>query len=142
MAQAKNGDTVNVHYTGTLADGEVFDSSKNQDPLQFTLGNGNLIPGFEQAVVGMQPGESVTTTIPAEQAYGPHRKELVLEVGREAMPADLKPEIGQQLQISNKDGRTTPVYVTAVNEKSVELDANHPLAGKELTFEIELVEIL
>ncbi|MCA9741559.1 MAG: peptidylprolyl isomerase [Deferribacteres bacterium] len=141
MAKAKNGDKVSVHYTGKLADGEVFDSSQGRDPLEFELGSGSIIPGFEKAVMGLQPGEAVTTVIPSDEAYGPHREDLVLEVGRDMMPPDLKPEIGQQLQMSSKDGRTTPVYVVGVDDKNVKLDANHPLAGKELTFEIELVEI-
>lgn len=141
MAKAKNGDKVSVHYTGKLFDGEVFDSSAEREPLEFTLGSGSIIPGFEKAVAGMQPGETITTTITADQAYGRRREELVLEVGREKLPADLKPEVGQQLQMSSKDGRSTPVYVVGVTDDNVKLDANHPLAGKDLTFEIELVEI-
>ena len=141
MAQAKKGDTVKVHYTGKLEDGTVFDTSIERDPLQFTIGEGQVIPGFEQAVVGMNPGESKTTKVPADKAYGPHRKEMVLAVDRNQFPVDLKPKIGQQLQSRQADGRTIRVTVTDVSESSVTLDANHPLAGKDLTFDIQLVEI-
>ena len=142
MAQAKNGDTVKVHYTGKLEDGTVFDSSTNRDPLQFTIGEGRVIPGFEQAVVGMNPGESKTTKVPADKAYGPHRKEMVLVVDRNQLPVDLKPKIGQQLQSRQADGGTMRVTVTDVSESSVTLDANHPSAGKDLTFDVQLVEIV
>lgn len=142
MAQVKKGDTVNVHYTGKLKDGTVFDSSADREPLQFTLGEGQIIPGFEQGVIGMKPGETKTVDIPADKAYGPHRKELVLVVNKSKIPAHLKPEVGQQLKLNQPDGRAVPVRVTNVSESKVTLDANHPLAGKDLTFEIELVEIV
>ncbi|HID96064.1 MAG TPA: peptidylprolyl isomerase [Candidatus Latescibacteria bacterium] len=142
MAQAKNGDTVKVHYTGKLEDGTVFDTSINRDPLQFTIGGGQLIPGFEQAVVGMNPGESKTAKVPADKAYGPHLEEMVLVVDRNQFPVDLKPEVGQQLQSRQPDGRTFVVTVTDVSESSVTLDANHPLAGKDLIFDIQLIEIV
>jgi len=142
MAQAKYGDTVKVHYTGKLEDGTVFDSSLDRDPLEFTIGEGHLIPGFQQAVIGMNPGESKTATIPAEEAYGPHREEMVVVVEREQFPTHLNPEVGQQLEIRQADDRTIVVMITDVNETSVTLDANHPLAGKDLTFEIQLVEIV
>jgi len=142
MAQAKYGDTVKVHYTGKLEDGTVFDTSLDRDPLQFTIGEGQLIPGFEEAVVGMNLGESKTTTIPADKAYGPHREEMVLVVDRNRFPVYLKPEIGQQLQILQADGEAIIVTVTDVSESSVTLDANHPLAGKDLTFDIQLMEIV
>ena len=142
MAQAKHGDTVKVHYTGKLEDGTVFDTSINRDPLQFTIGEGQIIPGFEQAVVGMNPGESKTTKVPADKAYGSHHKEEVLVVDRNQFPVDLKPEIGQKLQIRRTDGQTIVVTVTDVSESSVTLDANHPLAGKDLTFDIQLVELV
>ena len=142
MAQAKHGDTVKVHYTGKLEDGTVFDTSINRDPLQFTIGEGQIIPGFEQAVVGMNPGESKTTKVPADKAYGPHHKEMVLVVDRNQFPVDLKPEVGQKLQIRRTDGQTTVVTVTAVSGSSVTLDANHPLAGKDLTFDIQLIELV
>ena len=140
-AQAKDGDTVKVHYTGKLEDGTVFDTSIERDPLQFTIGEGQLIPGFEQAVVGMSPGESKTVEIPADEAYGPYREELVMVVDRDQLPEDLQPEVGQQLQIRQPDGQTILVKVIDVSESSVTLDANHPLAGKDLTFDIELVEV-
>jgi peptidylprolyl isomerase len=142
MAQAKNGDTVKVHYTGKLEDGTVFDTSIERDPLQFTIGEGRVIPGFEQTVVGMNPGESKTTKIPADKAYGPHRKEMVLVVDRNQFPVDLKPKVGQQLQSRQADGGAMRVTVTDVSESSVTLDANHPLAGKDLTFDVRLVEIV
>jgi FKBP-type peptidyl-prolyl cis-trans isomerase 2 len=141
MAQAQSGDVVKVHYTGRLADGTTFDTSLQRDPLEFTLGAGELIPGFEQAVLGMAPGESKTTTIPAHQAYGPHHAERVIEVERQHLPADLQLEPGQQLNLTRPDGTTITVLVTALTEARVTLDANHPLAGKELIFDIALVEI-
>jgi len=142
MAQAKFGDTVRVHYTGKLADGTIFDSSVDRVPLQFTIGQGYIIPGFEQAVIGMSPGESKVTTIPVELAYGDHRQELVTEIDRNQLPPHIEPEVGQQLQIIGMDGQITRVTVTHVSESTIVLDANHPLAGKELTFEIQLLEIL
>ena len=141
MALAKQGDTVTVHYTGILADGTVFDSSANRDPLQFTIGEGNIIPALEQAVIGMSPGESRTETVTASQAYGPHRTELVLEIDRGQIPADLNPQIDQQFQIRLEDEQTVPVVVTGMSESTVTFDANHPLAGKDLTFQIQLIEV-
>lgn len=141
MAQAQPGDTVKVHYTGKLEDGTIFDSSAERDPLQFSIGEGRVIPGFEQAAIGMSPGDSKTVTIPAEQAYGSHRPELVMVVERQRMPADLSVEVGQQLEIRQSNGQVIPVIVTDVSESKVTLDANHPLAGQDLTFEIELVEV-
>jgi len=141
MAKAKNGDTVTVHYTGKLEDGTVFDSSANRDPLEFTLGEGLLIPGFEQAVLGMSPGESKTAEVSADQAYGPHREEMVVEIDRQEFPPHFQPEVGQQLQIPQSEGQVARLIVTAVSEQKVTLDANHPLAGRDLTFDIQLVEI-
>ncbi len=140
-AQAKNGDTVQVHYTGKLADGTVFDSSVERDPLEFTLGAGQMIPGFEKAVLGMKVGGKKTVTIPADEAYGPHRDELMLEVPREKLPSGLTPQVGQQLQMTRPDGGMIVVTITKVSDTTVTIDANHPLAGKDLTFEIELVKI-
>ncbi|HDS46391.1 MAG TPA: peptidylprolyl isomerase [Methanomicrobia archaeon] len=134
---AKIGDMVKVHYTGTLADGSVFDSSLGRDPLQFTLGDGQMIPGFEQAVIGMKLGETKTVTIPADQAYGPYYEERVFVIPRDQLPAGMEPEIGQKLR--TQSGMI--VTVTEVSGTSVTLDANHELAGKDLTFEIQLVEI-
>jgi len=142
VAEAKHGDTVKVHYTGKLEDGTVFDTSIERDPLQFTIGQGQVIPGFEKAVVGMNAGESKTTKAPADKAYGPYRKEMLLVVDRNQLPGDLKPTVGQQLQSRQADGRTIRVAVTDVSESSVTLDANHPLAGKDLTFDIQLIEIV
>jgi peptidylprolyl isomerase len=141
MAQAKPGDTVKVHYTGKLNDGTVFDTSSERDPLEFTVGEGQVIPGFEQAVVGMNIGDSKTTRIPADEAYGPHRPEMVLQVARDQFPPNIDPEVDQQLQIRQPDGQTFVVTVTDINEEGVTLDANHPLAGEDLTFDIQLVEI-
>jgi peptidylprolyl isomerase len=142
MAKAKNGDKVKVHYTGKFEDGEVFDSSIEREPIEFTIGKGQVIPGFEEAVEGMDPGESKTAIIPKEKAYGPHREEMVLEVERKRLPANLEPKVGQRLQMHQPDGRTIRVTVTNVSESKVILDANHPLAGKDLTFEIKLMEIV
>ncbi len=141
MTQAKSGDNVKVHYTGKLDDGTVFDSSVEREPLEFSLGSGNVIPGFEEAIVGMAPGESKTTKIPPEQAYGPQREELVITVEKEQIPTDLSVAVGQQLQISQNNGQVIPVIVTDVSDSKVTLDANHPLAGEQLTFDIELVEV-
>ncbi|MDR4508658.1 MAG: peptidylprolyl isomerase [Candidatus Brocadiaceae bacterium] len=142
MAQVKSGDTVQVHYTGKFEDGTVFDSSADREPLQFTIGEGQLIPGFEQAVIGMNPGESKTTTIPADNAYGPRNQEMVFEIDRQQLPGDKEPQIGMLLQMENKhDGRTLAATVTNVTESNVTIDANHPLAGKDLTFDIQLMKI-
>lgn len=140
MSEAKKGDKVKVHYTGKLDDGTVFDTSSGREPLEFTIGEGKIIPGFENAVAGMEPGQSKTEKIPADQAYGPHMKELVVEVGKDQIPPDIETEIGTQLQIKQENGQTTMVRVTELNDDTVTLDANHPLAGKDLTFEIELLE--
>lgn len=142
MVQAKPGDTVKVHYTGKLDDGTVFDSSLNREPLEFAIGSGRIIPGFEQAVVGMSPSESKTATIPSDQAYGPHDPNRVVAVDRKQIPVDMPIEVGQQLQISQPNGAPVPVVVTNVSDSQVTLDANHPLAGQDLTFEIQLVEIV
>ncbi|MFM7448609.1 MAG: peptidylprolyl isomerase [Leptolyngbyaceae cyanobacterium] len=140
--QAKVGDTVKVHYTGRLDDGTVFDSSVDKDPLEFTIGSGNVIPGFEQAVVGMTPGEQKTETILTDNAYGPYVEEMVIVVDRTQMPSEMEPEVGQQLQIQHEMGQIIPVIITDVTGASVTLDANHPLAGEDLIFEIQLMEIV
>lgn len=141
MVQAQRGDRVKVHYTGKLDDGTVFDSSTNREPLEFTIGEGSLIPGFEQAVVGMSEGETKKETIPTENAYGSYAEEMVLTIDRGAMPAEIEPAVGQQLHLQQADGQMIPVIVTDVSDATVTLDANHPLAGENLTFEIQLVEI-
>ena len=138
---AKEGDTVKVHYTGTLEDGSMFDTSEGRDPLEFVLGAGSMIPGFEQAVYGLKVGQSKTVTIPAAEAYGPYDDTLLLIISREQLAAGVDPEVGQQLQMRTTEGRTVTVPVVDVSEETVTVDANHPLAGKDLTFEIELVEI-
>ncbi|MCX5993771.1 MAG: peptidylprolyl isomerase [Chloroflexi bacterium] len=141
-AKAKDGNTVQVNYTGKLADGTVFDSSIGKQPLEVILGKGQVIPGFEKAILGMKVGENKTVTISVNDAYGPPRSELIFEVPRENLPAGVTPQVGQQLQGSQADGSITRATITKVSDKTVTLDANIPLAGKELTFEIELVKIL
>jgi FKBP-type peptidyl-prolyl cis-trans isomerase 2 len=143
MAQstAKMGDTITVHYTGKLDDGTVFDSSVGNDPLQFTLGEGKVIPGFEDAALGMNLGDSKTVIIPAEQAYGDRNPDLVMIFDREQIPPEVPVEIGQQLQLHQDNGRAIPVVVTDLSDSAVTLDANHPLAGEDLTFDIQLVNI-
>ncbi len=138
MSQVKDGDTVKVHYTGTLEDGSVFDSSEGRDPLEFTLGQGQLIAGFEKTVLGMTAGESRTVKIPAEEAYGPYRDEMVLAVPRSQFPPDMNPEPGLQLQVGQDDEHKMLVTITKITDDEITLDANHPLAGKELTFSIQL----
>lgn len=142
MAEAKHGDTVDVDYTGTLQDGTVFDTSVERGPLRFTIGEEQVIPGFEQAIVGMSPGDSKTVTVPADEAYGPHREELVAAVDRAKFPTTVQPEIGQELTVRQADGQLFEVKVIEVSESNVVLDANHPLAGEDLNFEISLVEIV
>ena len=141
MAQAQNGDTVKVHYTGKLDDGTVFESSEGRDPLEFQLGNQQVLSGIERAVVGMNVGESKTTTIAASDAHGPHRPELAVVVKRAELPDDIEPEVGQQLLMRQPSGEALRVTVTDAGEESVTLDGNHPLAGKDLTFDLQLVEI-
>ncbi|PLX22794.1 MAG: peptidylprolyl isomerase [Ignavibacteria bacterium] len=141
MATAKSGDKVNVHYTGSLGDGTVFDSSRERDPLTFEVGSGQVIPGFNDAVDGMDVGASVTVTIPAKDAYGDVREDFILKVKPTDIPEEITPEVGMELQLHQEDGGAVPVKVTEVTEEHVMLDANHPLAGQDLTFEIELVSI-
>lgn len=141
MTQAKQGDTAVVHYTGTLADGTVFDSSQGGDPLVFTLGSGQVIPGFEAAVLGLQPGESTTTTIPADQAYGDYQEEMVFSVDRGQLPQGMEPQVGEQYQMRQGDDQALLVTVADTDDETVTFDANHPLAGKDLTFTIELVRL-
>lgn len=141
MAKAKEGDTVRVHYTGKLKDGTVFDTSEDREPLSFTIGEQRVIPGFEKAVVGMEPGDTKTEELPSEQAYGEHREDMVMELERGQLPESVEPKVGQQLQLRMQNGQEVPVVITELNEESVTIDANHPLAGKDLVFEIELVDI-
>ncbi len=141
MTAAKSGDTVRIHYTGTLNDGSVFDSSDGRDPLEFTLGAGQVIPGFDAAVDGMVVGDRKVAEIPADQAYGPRHDQAVQDVPRADIPAEIPLEVGLQLQMQSPTGQVMPVTVTAITEETVTLDANHMLAGKDLTFAIELVSI-
>lgn len=167
MAQAKTGDKVKVHYTGTLEDGSVFDSSEGPDerqdnhscgcgsttdgcgcgshaaePMEFTIGAGQLIPKFEAAVIGLEPGESVSVSIPADDAYGQRVDQMVAVIERSEIPADINPEPGHQMEVILEDGSPLPVLVTEVTDTTITLDGNHPLAGRDLTFAIRLVEIL
>ena len=141
MKSAGPGMTVKVHYTGKLNDGTVFDSSKSRDPLEVTLGNGHLIQGFENALAGMKAGDAKTVTIAADDAYGAHRHELVVQFDRAQFPENIDPGVGVQLNLKSPDGNVLNAVITAVEGDRVTLDANHPLAGKELTFEIEMVEV-
>jgi len=141
MAQVQQGDTVQVNYTGKLADGTVFDTSLNRNPLQVTLGKGSLIAGFEKAVLGMSAGEKKTVVIPSVEAYGPRNDQAVVELDRKGMPEGFDPKVGQRLELTQEDDSNVLVTVTAASEKTITVDANHPLAGKDLTFEIELVSI-
>ncbi len=142
MSTVKTGDTVRIHYTGTLADGSSFDSSDGRDPLQFTVGAGEIIPGLDNALPGMNVGERKVVDVPASDAYGEHHPQGVQQVPREQVPDHVPLDLGTRLQVQTPDGRNLPVTVTEVTEEVVVLDANHPLAGKDLTFSIELVEIV
>jgi peptidylprolyl isomerase len=141
MTAVKQGDTVRVHYTGRLEDGTVFDSSVERDPLEFTIGEGQIIPGFEGAVVGMEAGDSKTVLIDSTNAYGPHFEELVQVVDRDQIPGDIELEVGVQLQANHPQGGPLILTITDFCETTVTLDANHPLAGKDLTFEIEVLSV-
>ncbi|MEM1043361.1 MAG: peptidylprolyl isomerase [Bacteroidota bacterium] len=142
MSYATAGDTVRVHYTGTLADGTEFDSSAGRPPLEFTVGGGQVIAGFDEAVTGMATGESQTVEIPADQAYGPRRDEMMLSVPPEQFPENLDPEVGEELELTDSSGQSLAVRVAEVTDEAVTLDANHPLAGEDLTFAITLEEIV
>ncbi len=141
MTQAQQGNTVRVHYTGRLDDGSVFDSSEGGEPLEFTIGQGQMIPGFEQGVVGMELGESRTVIIAANQAYGVYQPQGVIEVDRSEIPPTIQLEVGLQLQATGPDGRPAQLTVIELSEDKVKMDGNHPLAGKDLTFEIEVIGI-
>lgn len=136
----KKGDTIRVHYTGRLKDGTEFDSSRNREPLEFTLGKGQLIPGFEAAIEGREPGDKVTVTIPASEAYGEMDPELVFVVPRAQVPDHIPMEVGTPLQLSSDKGHQMDVTITEIGPDEVTLDANHPLAGKELVFDIEILD--
>lgn len=142
MQQAQNGDKVRVHYHGTLRTGEIFDSSNGKEPLEFTVGSGQVIKGFDEGVKGMQEGEKRRLEINVEDAYGEKSQDMIIEFPKTQFPEDMSPEVGQQLMMSNGSGQSFPVVITEVKQESVLLDANHPLAGQDLIFDIELVEIV
>ena len=141
MRQVKNGDIVKVHYQGRLTDGTTFDSSEGREPLEFEVGSGTVIKGFEEGVMGMEVGAKKTLEIPADEAYGDKNPDMLVEFPKEQFPEDMKPEVGMQLNMTNGSGQVIPVVITDVKEDSVILDANHPLAGEALVFDIELIEI-
>ena len=135
------GTRVLVHYTGTLDDGTKFDSSREREPLEVILGQDMVIPGFEKAIVGLEPGQSITVTIPEEEAYGPHHEEMVIRVPKASFPAEITPAVGEQLILRSPDGNELPALIVDVDDEEATLDANHPLAGFALTFEIELISV-
>ncbi len=141
MSLVKENDTVKVHYTGKLADGQVFDSSEGKDPIEFTLGQGQLIPGFEKGLIDMKLNEKKTINIPKDEAYGDSREDLVQEVQKSELPEEIKPEVGMGLVSKSQDGREMNLVVAEVKEESIVVDGNHPLAGKDLIFDLEVVEI-
>jgi FKBP-type peptidyl-prolyl cis-trans isomerase 2 len=141
MAKVKEGDTISIHYTGKLEDGTVFDSSEDSAPLELKVGDGEFLKGLEEGVIGMEVGDEKTINIPAEEGYGIYMKEKVFEFGRDRAPENFDPEIGQQLQMYRADGMPITVKVTGKTEKTFIMDCNHPLAGKNLVFDIKLVEI-
>lgn len=161
MLLAKNGDRVRVHYTGTLEDGTIFDSSEAAqeegcgcgsgggcgtdcgcEPLEFVIGEGNVIPGFEKAVIGLAAGSSIKVTIPADEAYGPRHEQMVAVVDRSELGGEVQPVEGQHLEVVLQDGSSMPVLITEVTDSTITIDGNHPLAGRDLTFDIRLVEIV
>lgn len=141
MSTASKGNTVKVHYTGTLTDETVFDSSREREPLEFTVGAGQMIQGFDAAVEGMAVGDSKKVTIPSDQAYGPKNDQAIFNVPKTQLPEGMEPQVGMQLEATQQDGRRQMLVIAAVEENEVTLDANHPLAGKDLIFDIEMVEI-
>jgi peptidylprolyl isomerase len=139
--QAKKGDKVKVHYHGRLNDGTTFDSSQGRQPLEFEVGSGMVIKGFDEGVTGMSVGDKKTISIPPEEAYGHRQEEMVIEFSRANFPPDIEPEIGMTLNMHSENGQELPVVITAISDDTITLDANHPLAGQELVFDIELVDI-
>ena len=142
MQQVKNGDKVKVHYHGRFTDGTTFDSSEGREPLEFTVGEGNVIKGFDDGVMGMSIGDKKTVSIQAGDAYGDKSEDMLVEFPREQFPPDMNPEVGMQLNMTNGNGQVILVTIVEVKEDTVILDANHPLAGKDLIFDIELVSIV
>lgn len=140
--KVKKGNTVKVHYTGKLEDGREFDSSLNRQPIQFEVGAGKVIKGFEDAVVGLEVGEKKTVTIPAKDAYGSYDENLLIEIPKKNVPEGVTPEVGMRLQLVNQLGQAAHVVVTEILDETVRLDANHPLAGKTLVFDLEILEIV
>jgi len=141
MAQAKKGDSVKINFTGKLEDGSVFANTAGSEPLEFKLGEGKIIPGIENAVEGMNVGESKSVEVPPEDAYGQRREELIQEVSRDKFPKNIEPKVGQKFEVPQQQGQPMVVRVVDTSEQSVTLDANHPLAGKDLTFDLELLEV-
>jgi len=142
MTQAKNGDKVKIHFTGYLEDGTVFGSTTDEEPFEFIIGEKNMLPGFENAVVGMQKGDTKTITLPPEEAYGLHKKELVSVMERSGFPQEVHLEVGKRLRVRKQDGKYTVVTIKDFTENNIVLDENDPLAGKTLTFKIELIDII
>ncbi len=140
--EVKKGDTVKIHYTARLKDGEVFESSKGHVPFQFTVGEGSVIPGLEKAIIGMKVGETKTIEVPPEEGFGPRREDLIFKVERNTIPSDINPFIGQNLQMRHPDGGIVNLVVTDMDDETITLDANHPLAGNTIIFDVELVEIV
>ncbi len=141
MQQVKKGDTIKVHYHGKLVDGTTFDSSEGREPLEFEVGSGMVIPGFDDGVTGMAVGDKKTVQIPADEAYGPKQEDMIMEFPKEKFPAEMVPEVGMQLNMNNGQGQSFPVVIVEVLDEVVVLDANHPLAGQDLIFDLELIEI-
>ena len=141
MGKTKNGDAIKIHYTGKLEDGNVFNDSREGQPLEFIVGGGEVMPGIEKGVIGMEPGDTKTIEIPPEDGFGPRRKELVIEVAKSDLPDQITPTLGQRLKMRHPDGGHIELMITDVNEETITLDANHPLAGHTLFFDLELVEI-
>ena len=142
MTQAKTGDTVKAHFEGPLEDGSIFGSTMDEEPFEFTIGEKNMLPGFENAVIGMQKGDTKTITLPPEDAYGPHKKERVQVMDRSGFPKEINLEIGKRLRVRTQDGKYAMVTIKDFTEDNIVIDENDPLAGKTLTFKIELVDIL
>lgn len=141
MSEAiKNGDTITVNYTGKFEDGDVFDSSEGKEPLKFTVGAGQLIKGFDDAVIGMQAGDKKTVTLAPADAYGDHDADMIIDIPKSQIPEDMKLEVGQRLHLRDPQGQPVPAMVAEITEDSIKMDANHPMAGKTLIFDLEVVE--
>ena len=141
MNKVKNGDKVKIHYTGKFKDGEIFDTSRQQQPLEFTVGNREMMPGLETRVIGMEAGEKKSIEVPPEEAYGPRQEKLIVEVKKSNLPDHIEPSLGQRLQMQVDNGNHIELAITEIKEETITLDANHPLAGHTLFFDLELVEI-